>query len=29
MQMDWKVFAVDLEHALENAVLAVKQWFDR
>ena len=29
MQMDWKVFAVDLERALENAVLAVRQWFDR
>jgi hypothetical protein len=29
MQMDWKIFTVELEHALENAVLAVKQWFDR
>ncbi len=29
MQMDWKVFTVDLEPALENAVLAVRQWFDR
>ena len=29
MHLEWKVFTVELEFALDNAVVAVNQWFDR